>query len=303
MTKVAIIIVNYNTKDILRDCLKNLLELKLEQALVDARIVVVDNGSKDGSAEMVEKEFPNSRYPQVELIKTQNNGLATGYNLGMTDAEDAEYFLFMGTDAFPKPGCIEGVMDFIEKNPQAGIATAKLVLRNGKLDMDAHRGFPTPWTALTHFSGLNRLFPKSYMFNKYFMGWCDMEKPHEIDLCISHFMLVKKQVFDKIGRWDEDFFVYGEDVDLCWCAKQAGFKIYYLPQFECLHYKGVSVGTRKESLDVTKADSSTKSRMRLETTRAMRLFYQKHMSSKYHSIISFLVLFSISLMEKRRLSK
>lgn len=296
ISKLAVIIVNYNTKDILRDCLRNLLE----QNLNNTEVIVVDNASKDGSAEMMETEFPTSRYPQVELIKTQNNGVAWGYNLGVTQAKDADYLLFMGSDAFPKPGCIEGVTVFLKSNPQAGAATAKLVLRNGKLDTDAHRGFPTPWTALTHFSGLDRLFPESKIFNKYFMGWCDMEKPHEIDLCISHFMLVKREVFDKIGRWDEDFFVYGEDVDLCWRVKQAGFKIYYLPQFECLHYKGVGVGIRKESADVSRADESTKKRMRLETTRAMRLFYKKHMYKKYPWILNRLVEYGIQLLSSIR---
>jgi len=119
-------------------------------------------------------------------------------------------------------------------------------------------------------------------------------------LCISHFMLVKKQVFDKIGRWDEDFFVYGEDVDFCWRAKQAGFKIYYLPQYECLHYKGVSVGTRKESFDVTKADAQTKNRMKSETTRAMRLFYKKHMYKKYPWVINKLVDIGVNLVSKTR---
>lgn len=298
MKNLAVVIVNYNTKDILQDCLSNLLEL----APREFRLIVVDNGSSDGSVEMVETEFPRSKYPQIHLVKTQNNGLARGYNLGMAHAASPDYFLFMGADAFPKPRCIEGVMDFLEKSPQAGIATAKLVLRNGRLDMDAHRGFPTPWAALTHFLGLNRLFPGSRVFNKYFMGWCDMGKPHEIDLCISHFMLVKKEVFDKIGGWDEDFFVYGEDVDLCWRAKQAGFKIYYLPQYECLHYKGVGVGIRRESSDITKADESTKRRMKLETTRAMRLFYRKHMSKKYNPLINSLVLLSISFVERKRLS-
>lgn len=294
--KRAVILVNYNTKDVLIDCLKNLLE----QNPQNTKVIIVDNGSKDGSAEMVATEFPSSRYPQVELIKTQNNGLACGYNLAMAHAKNADYYLFMGTDAFPKPGCLDGVMDFLEKNPQTGVATAKLTLRTGKLDMDAHRGFPTPWTALTHFSGLDRLFPKSRIFNRYFMGWSDMEKPHEIDLCISHFMMVKRQVFDKIGRWDEDFFVYGEDVDLCWRVKQAGFKIYYLPQFECLHFKGVGVGIRKESLDVTKADEATRKRMRAETTRAMRLFYQKHMYKKYPWLVNKSIELGIQLLAHLR---
>ena len=121
-----------------------------------------------------------------------------------------------------------------------------------------------------------------------------MEKPHEIDLCISHFMLVKREVFLKVGRWDEDFFVYGEDVDFCWRVKQAGFKIYYLPQFECLHYKGASVGIRKESADITGADPATKLRMKAGSVRAMRLFYQKHMYKKYPWILNKLVELGIS---------
>ncbi len=285
MKKLAIIIVNYNTKDILRDCLNHLAQLNL----VDTIVIVVDNGSNDGSADMVEAEFK-----QVDPIKTENNGLAAGFNLGITHATDADYFLFMGTDSFPKPGCIEGVMDFMEAHGEVGVATAKLVLRNGSLDMDAHRGFPTPWTALTHFTKLSRLFPKSQIFNRYFLGGRNMEKPHQIDLCISHFMLVKREVFLKVGRWDEDFFVYGEDVDFCWRVKQAGFKIYYLPQFECLHYKGASVGIRKESADITGADPATKLRMKAESVRAMRLFYQKHMYKKYPWILNKMVELGIS---------
>jgi len=295
MKKLAIIIVNYNTKDILRDCLKNLERLSFKNYVQDVQIVIVDNGSKDGSADMVGAEFKN-----VDLIRTENKGLAVGYNLGMTRAADAAYYLFMGTDAFPKPGCIEGVIDFIEARSEVGIATAKLVLRSGALDMDAHRGFPIPWTALTHFAGLDRLFPKSHIFNKYFLGWHDMSKPHEIDLCISHFMMVKKEVFDKVEPWDEDFFVYGEDVDFCWRVKQGGFKIFYLPQFECLHYKGVSVGIRKETSDVTKADDATKSRMKSETTHAMRLFYQKHMYRKYPWIINKVVELGITAISSSR---
>lgn len=287
MKKLVIIIVNYNTKDILGDCLKNLEKLSLQET----QVYVVDNGSKDGSADMIEAE-----YKGVDLIKTENKGLAVGYNLGMARTTNCDYRLFLGADAFPEPGCIEGVIDFMESYQDVGVATAKLVLRNGLLDVDAHRGFPTPWVALTHFAGLGRLFPKSRIFNGYFLGSSDMNKFHEIDLCISHFMMVKKEVFDKVGLWDEDFFVYGEDVDFCWRVKQAGYKIYYLPQFICLHYKGVGVGIRKESADVTRADSETKSRMRVETTRAMKLFYKKHMYKKYPWILNKAVEFGISVM-------
>ena len=295
MKKLAIIIVNYNTKDILRDCLKNLERLSFKNYLQDTQVVVIDNASQDGSADMVETKF---KY--VNLVRTENKGLAVGYNIGIQHSRDCAYYLFLGTDAFPKPGCIEGVMDFMKTYSDMGIATARLVLRNGSLDPDAHRGFPTPWAALTHFAGLDKLFPKSRMLNKYFLGWSNMENPHEIDLCISHFMMVKREVFAKVGWWDEDFFVYGEDVDFCWRVKQAGFKIFYLPQFECLHYKGVSVGIRKESADVSKVDSVTKARVKKETTRAMRLFYQKHMYQKYPRILNKTVELGITALSSLR---
>ncbi len=291
MKKLAIIIVNYNTKDILKDCLQNLMHLKVN----NSQIIVVDNGSKDGSVEMVETGFLS-----VDLIKSENIGLAAGYNLGIKKARDCSYYLFMGTDAFPKVGCIEGVVDFLETNITVGVATAKMILRSGLLDKDAHRGFPTPWTALCHFSRLDQYFPKSRIFNNYFLGWQNMGKPHEIDCCISHFIMVKNEVFEKIGIWDEDFFVFGEDVDFCWRVKKAGYLIYYLPQYECLHYKGVSIGTREESADITKADYTTKIRMKAETTRAMNLFYKKHMYQKYPWIINKVIELGINSLKKIR---
>ena len=288
MKKLAIIIVNYNTKDVLCDCLNNLERLDLR----DTQVIVVDSGSKDGSAEMVETEFRG-----VNLIRTENKGLAAGYNLGIKTSQNPNFYLFLGTDAFPKPGCLEGVIDFMEADKSVGAATCKLVLRNGSLDMDAHRGFPTPWAAFTHFSGLERLFPRSKLFGRYFLGYQNMSTWHEIDLCISHFMMVKREVFDKIGLWDKDFFVYGEDVDLCWRIKQAGYKIYYLPQFQCLHYKGVGVGIRKETADISKVDNVTRDRMKKETTRAMRLFYRKHMYKRYPWILNKMVELGITMVE------
>ncbi|MFH1295088.1 MAG: glycosyltransferase family 2 protein [bacterium] len=285
MQKLAVIIVSYNTRDILGDCLRNLTKV----APSATSIVVVDNASTDGSAEFVRQQ----EFKTVCVVETENNGLAAGYNLGMAQVKETDTFLFLGSDAFPKPGCLEGVLHFLESHPKVGIATAKLILRNGALDLDAHRGFPTPWTALKHFVGIN---------NSYFMTEANLNVPHEIDLCISHFMMVKKAVFDTVGAWDEDFFVYGEDVDLCWRAKQAGYQIYYLPQYECLHYKGASVGTRKETADVTKASLVTRTRMKKETTQAMRLFYQKHMYKKYPAWLNKLVDLGITIMERLRKS-
>lgn len=293
---ISVIIVNYNTYEFLRKCVFNLLD----QNIPNLEIIVIDNDSPDGSFEKLQRDLDFSSYPQVQIIKSKNNGLAAGYNLGIKYAPKSDYYLFLGTDAFPKTGCIEGVANFMEKDQSVGIATAKLVLRDGSLDMDAHRGFPTPWASFTHFTKLNRVFTKSKLFNRYFMGWCNMNIPHEIDLCISHFMMVKRQVVEKIGLWDESFFVYGEDVDFCWRAKKAGFKIYYLPQFECLHYKGVSVGIRKESRDISKASNKTQHLMKKETIRAMKIFYNKHMKQNYPWLVNKFVDIGILMLKKLR---
>jgi len=291
---LSIIIINYNTRDILKDCLKNLENININ---LKYEIIVVDNGSTDGSYEMV--EFIAKKNSTVKAIKSINNGLAVGSNLGLKESK-GKYLLYLGSDAFPKNGTIEGMIKYLDENKDVGIATCKLILRNGKLDMDAHRGFPTPIASITHFTKLNKLFPKSKIFNKYFIGWEDMNKPHEIDLCISHFMMIKKEVFEKIGAWDEDFFVFGEDVDFCYRSKQAGFKIMYLSNFEAIHFKGSSVGIRKESRDITKATNSTKSKMNKETTRAMKLFYNKHYSQRYPKFFTNMIFLAISILEKVR---
>ena len=295
MIKVSVVIVNHNTKDVLRDCLANLSQISDSYGLME--IIVVDNASSDGSVEMVKEKFHH-----VQLILSENKGLAAGYNKGI-DRSSGEYILYLGSDTFPNEVTIKGMADYLDQNKDIGAATCELVLRNGLLDMDAHRGFPTPWASLTHFSRLNRLFPKSKIFNKYFLGWKDFSKPHEIDLCISHFMMIRKSVFEKVGRWDEDYFVYGEDVDMCYRIKQAGYKIMYLPQWEAIHYKGVGVGIRSETSDITKASIQTRSKMSRETTRAMRLFYKKHYAEKYPEFVTDIVLFAIGQIEKARTKK
>lgn len=291
---LSVIIANHNTRDILKSCLENLLSIKKEISL-EFEIIVVDNGSTDESAELVENKFSN-----VILLKEANKGISYGYNQGIKRAK-GNYYLFLGTDAFPTKESLEGITKYMEKNRNVGIATAKLVLRDKSLDMDAHRGFPTPWAAITHFSKISRLFNDSTFFNSYYLGgltYADSDSPHEIDLCISHFMFVRASVVDKIGLWDEDFFVYGEDVDFCYRVKQAGFKIMYLPEWQVVHYKGVSVG-RKESKDIKTASNQskkTKKRMRKETTRAMRLFYQKHYKEKYPKVLTSSIINAINIL-------
>ncbi len=287
---VSVIIVNYNTIGVLEKCLENLFSLE-----TSLQVIVVDNASSDGSAEMVRTKFP----PAALLPLTENRGLAYGYNRGLEKAT-GQYILLLGSDAFPEKGTIAGLVRFLEENTSVGLATGRLVLRDGHLDWDAHRGFPTPWKAFTHFSGLEKLFPSSRLFGGYFLGWEDLDKPHEIDLCISHFMLIRKIVIETVGHFDEEFFVYGEDVDFCYRVKQAGWKIMYLPAWPVTHWKGVSVGLRKETQDVTKASPETRLRMTQETSRVMQVFYRKHYFTRYPKVITGLILGAINYLGKIR---
>ena len=275
MKTLSVIIVNYNTKDILEKCLEN-LRLVFSNELKDYKeVIVVDNGSGDGSSEMVKTKFP-----EVILVETKNVGLAAGSNLGLRKST-GDYILYLGSDAFPEVDTLEGMMECMEKDDSIGVATCKLLTRDSKYDMDAHRGFPTLWVSFTYFSRLYKLFPKSRLFGGYFMEYENLDVPHEIDLCISHFMLIKREVFRKIGEWDTRFFVFGEDVDFCYRVKEAGFKIMYLPQWTCVHFKGSSIGLRKESKDVTKASSETIKKMRVARIQARYLFYEKFYAKKY----------------------
>lgn len=293
MPTISVIIVSYNTRNLLQACLQNLNNLQEAD-----EIIVVDNASGDGSAPLVQSEFP-----AVKLIKlTENRGLTVASNIGLAAAQ-GEYILYLGSDAYPKPGVIRGIQGYLAQHPEVGVATAELRMRDGNLDMDAHRGFPTPWASLTHFSGLNRLFPKSGFFNQYFLGDCDLNQPHEIDLCISHFFFAPRLLFDVVGKWDEEFFLYGEDVDFCYRTKAAGYKIMYLPQFTVTHYKGASVGVRKQTSDISQASTATKLRATHLSTKAMMLFYQKHMQQHYPWLVNVSVLTAIRLLGALRLQR
>lgn len=289
MKKVSVIIANYNTSEILNGCLLNLKQIRSSE-YAEMEIIVVDNASPDDSVEMM-----RTQHPDVLLIENENRGLADAYNRGFARCT-GEFVIYLGTDAFPKSGVISGLVSYLEQNPEVGAATPKLLTRDGKPDMDAHRGFPTPWAAITHFTKLNRFFPKSKIFNQYFIGWEELDKPHEIDLCISHFMILPRRIQEQVGPWDTTFFLYGEDVDMCYRIKQAGFKIMYLAQFEAIHFKGASVGVRKETADITKTSPEHRKKMRKKSVESMKIFYKKHYSKKYPPFVTGIVLWAIDVM-------
>ncbi len=305
--KVSVIIVNTNTKDVMKLCLEN-----LNGSYDNLEVIVADNASSDGSAEMVEKEFP-----WVKLVRLPNYGLAFALNKCL-EVATGDYYLYLGTDGFPDKGTIEGLVNYFEdsSHQDAGAAAVKLMLRDGRQDMDGHRGFPTPFTSLTHFMGLDKLFPKSKLFARYFMTYEDLDTEHEIDTCITHFLFVSKKATDKVGKWDEEtFFLYGEDIDYCYRIKEAGFKLMYLPQFRAEHWKGVTIGIRKESQDVAmkvpiikfRDTELTLGEFRVElqrlSTYAMEAFYKKHYLKKYPKFLGWIIIGSVRALKFYRVHK
>jgi len=267
MVDVGVVIVNYNTRDFLRDCLLSLLQNRG----VSFKVCVVDNGSIDGSAEMVAKEFP-----EVLLIRSPfNGGYAYANNLGLKALgfnpdgflKDApRYALLLNPDTLLPPNALASMVRFMDSHPQAGIAGPKLIRQDGSLDLACRRSFPTPEVAFYRMIGLSKLFPRHPRFARYNLTYLDPDETAEVDSVVGAFMMVRREAIAKVGLLDESFFLYGEDLDWALRIKEAGWKVYYYPEVTVLHYKKVS--------------SQKNSRARDEFFRAMLIFYYKHYASQ-----------------------
>jgi GT2 family glycosyltransferase len=290
MIDLSIIIVNYNALEFLRKCIVSIIE---NTKGVSCEIIVVDNNSSDRSSEMLRKE-----YPQVKLIVNKENvGFSKANNQGVKISKESKYVLFLNPDTVIQKQTIREMLNFMNTHKDVGASTCKLVMPNGKMDDATHRGFPTPWNALCHFSGFEKLFPKNKWFTGYSLGWKNFNSTHEIDVLAGAFMLVRRIAGKEAKWWDEDYFFYGEDIDFCYILKQKGWKIYYVPSVSITHYKGVSGGIKVVSKNITTASEETKRRATKWRFEAMRIFYKKHYQQKYPWLINALVNIGISFRE------
>jgi GT2 family glycosyltransferase len=283
MIDLSIIIVSYNTEKFLKECIDSLLECISKK--IRYEIIVVDNASSDNSAESLRKHFP-----QIKLIVNKKNvGFSKANNQGVKASGECRYVLFLNSDTLMQKNTIEKMIKFMDTHKNAGASTCRLIMPNGKIDDASHRGFPTPWNSLSHFCGLEKLFPKNKFFSGYSLGWMNLEKIHEIDALAGAFMLVRRNAGEEAKWWDEDYFFYGEDIDFCFMLKQKGWKIYYVPDVFITHYKGISGGIKKISKEVTTASEETKKYVTKCRFNAMRIFYKKHYAQKYPRIVNLLV--------------
>ncbi len=288
MSKLSIVIVNYNTKQLLDDCLASLFAAESPEGGLE--IIVVDNASADGSQAMVKE-----KYPSVVLIESDENlGFSKANNRG-TAVATGEYVLFLNSDTRVAPDALAKPVNYLKQNPKAGALTVKLIYPNGERDPDNHRGFPTPWNALCHFSGLSKLMPNNPAFNGYFQSYADFESIHPVPVIAGSYMMMPMPLCRELGGWDEIYFFYGEDIDFCYRINQAGYEIIYYPEVEVIHYKGASSGLRKESAHLAKPPRETRIKVAKESVRAMQIFYGKFYKQQYPWLLTAVVLSGIRL--------
>lgn len=293
---LSVIVVSYNTRRLLDDCLASLYVAETPPGGME--VIVVDNASSDGSVELVA-----AKYPQAVLIaEKENRGYSAANNLGAAVAR-GQYLLYLNSDTVVSAKALAAPLAYLRASPQVGALTVRLIYPNGERDPDNHRGFPTPWNAFCHFTGLSRLFPQSPRFNGYFRSYEDFSQIHSVPVIAGSYMMMPRDLDRRLGGWDETYFFYGEDIDYCYRIGEAGFEIIYYPLVEVLHYKGASSGLRKESAEIARPPRETRLRVARESVRAMEIFYRKFYRDKYPRLVTALVLMGIRLRGWARIVK
>ena len=264
--QLSVIIVNYNVKYFLEQCLCSVIKAMKN---IEGEIIVIDNHSTDDSF-----SFFQNRFPRVHFVwNTANSGFAKANNQALKLAK-GEYILFLNPDTIVPEDCFEKCISFLEKNKVAlGI---RMLDGTGNFLKESKRSFPSPMTSLYKLFGLAKLFPHSKTFAKYHLGYLNENENHEVDVLAGAFMMIPKEILDKVGGFDEEFFMYGEDIDLSYRIQKAGFRNYYFAESSIIHFKGES--TKKGSLNYVKM-----------FYKAMSIFVKKHYGSRRAGIYSFFI--------------
>ena len=228
--ELSVIIVSFNVSTYLRQALVSVIAAAEGTA---REIIVVDNNSSDGSAEMVRDEFKD-----VRLIVSENNeGYPAACNKGI-QASAGSYILILNPDTAVEPDAIKTALAFMRSHPDAGAAGARMVDGNGAFLPESKRGFHSPLTTLFRFIGMWKLFRRSAFFNAYYLGHLPENEICKADILTGAFMLIRRDALDRAGLFDTAFFMYGEDIDLCWRIRKACYCNYYLPDVRITHFKG-----------------------------------------------------------------
>src|SRR3990172_7738260 len=261
MIDLSICIVSYQARDLLRDCLRSIYET------IDSlsfEIIVVDNYSEDGTLEMLKDEFPNVRL----LVNDHNTGYTRPNNQAMRESK-GRYVVLLNPDTLVKPNAIAELFAFLETHPEVGIVGPKVLNRDGSLQKQCRRSEARPWDAFCYFSGLSRIFPHDKRFSGYLMTYLSEDLTHEAEAVSGSCMMIRHKVIDQIGYLDELFFAYQEDTDYCRRARLAGWKVFYDPSAQIIHYGGEG-GSNVQPF-----------RSIIEWHRSYYLYYRKHFARDY----------------------
>lgn len=266
--KLSVIIVNYNVKHFLEQCLHSVYKAAKG---IETEIFVVDNNSVDGSAQLIREKFPDLYF----IENKENVGFSRANNQAIRKAK-GEYILLLNPDTVVEEDTFSKVTGFMDKHAEAGGLGVKMIDGKGAFLPESKRGLPTPWVAFYKMFGLSKLFPGSRKFGKYHLSYLNENETHDIEILAGAFMLLRKETLDKVGLLDEDFFMYGEDIDLSYRIILGGYKNYYFPETTIIHYKGES--TKKGSLNYVKVFYT-----------AMIIFARKHFSGGKAGIFTFII--------------
>jgi N-acetylglucosaminyl-diphospho-decaprenol L-rhamnosyltransferase len=291
MLDLAVVVVNYNTRDHLHKCLSSVCA---SEGDFKFDVCVVDNASCDNSCDMVRTSFP-----QVRLIPSRvNRGFACANNIALREygfrnpneptgvpvSKLPRYALLLNPDTVVPPEAFQRMLQFMDTHPEVGASGPKLVLEDGSLDLACRRSFPTPEVSLYRMTGLSRLFPRHHVFGRYNLTFCDPDTEMEVDSVVGAFMLVRREAIRQVGLLDETYFMYGEDLDWAYRLRQRGWKTYYYPAVTVLHVK--------------RAASRHSPRAQQEFYRAMHIFYNKHFAAQTPWLLHRLTVAGITLQSR-----
>ena len=271
LVDLSIIIINYNTKKLTKQAVEAIFSTKPR---VQFEIIIVDNS-----------DCPSEYYDVLDnrvvlLSHIENHGFAHGCNTGAKAAK-GQYLLFLNSDTIMQRNTLDASVEYLEQHPEVGGLGVQVVLENGELDHACKRGFPTPWNAFCYFTHLDKMFPKVSLFNGYRLNHLKRDQIHQVDAVTGAYLMMPAKLYRELRGFDERFFMYGEDLDLCWKIKAAGYQVVYYAPVQCLHLKGQSGRASRSPF------------VQYHFYNAMLIFYDRYYQDKYPKWLTGLVKWAI----------